>query len=107
MIEGWYGDSYVALFSDAEGLSASERYEIRSLLPGFSIIGLLSWDDFIVQNQCGEVFTVPTVPCDLEHLTPYQIPASAALVPDARFWAKSSGTRNRSSSAVIQITTKT
>lgn len=84
MTEGWYGDDYIALYSEAEGQSASERYGIADLLPGFSIAGLRSWDDFIVRDPVGAVFVVPTVPCDSDHLTSYQIPA-VSLEPDTRF----------------------
>jgi hypothetical protein len=85
MVEGWHGDDYLALYSDEEGQSASERYGIASLLPGFSIVGLHSWDDFIVRDRDGKFFIVPTVPCDLEHLTPYRIPHTDGLEPDARY----------------------
>jgi hypothetical protein len=84
MVEGWHGDDYLALYSDEEGQSASERYGIASLLPGFSIVGLHNWDDFIVRDSDGKFFIVPTVPCDLEHLTPYRIPPTYGLEPDTR-----------------------
>jgi hypothetical protein len=53
MTEGWCGDDYLVLYSDAERQPASERYGIADLLPGFAIIGLRSWDDFIVQDSDG------------------------------------------------------
>jgi hypothetical protein len=90
MTEGWYGDDYLVLYFDAERQSASERYGIAEWLPGFAIIGLRSWDDFIVQDSDGTVFAVPTVPCDSEHLTVFHLPINQELVADTRFtgWIK-------------------
>lgn len=64
MIEGWAGDDYLMLFSTDEAKAASERYGIADLLPGYRIIGLRGWDNFIVADQTGGTFTLPTVPCD-------------------------------------------
>src|SRR4029077_14126839 len=44
------------------------------------------WDDFIVRDQNGDVFSVPTVPFDMKKLTPFQMPNGAPdLQPDDRF----------------------
>ena len=85
MTEGWCGDDYLVLYSDAERQSASERYGIEELLPGFNIIGLRSWDDFIVQDSDGAVFAVPTVPCDAAHLIEFHVPANVEIVADTRY----------------------
>ena len=88
MTEGWAGDDYVMLFSTDEAQAASERYGIADLLPGYRIVGLLGWDDFIVEDQNGDTFTVPTVPCAGSELARFRIPKGDELVPDDRFTGK-------------------
>jgi hypothetical protein len=88
MIEGWNGDNYLVLFSGEETQSASERYGTAALLPGYRIVGLCGWDDFIVQGENGDTFTLPTVPCDFEELARFQVPGAHELVPDDRFAGK-------------------
>jgi len=89
MREGWLEDDYLILFADEEVADASQRYGIAAMLPGFQIVGLRGWDDFIVRSGSGDLFTVPTVPCDPEHLTSYQAPAdSEPLKEDVRFERK-------------------
>ena len=60
--EGWFGDDYLILFSPAEIAVASESYALTEWLPGFELLGLRNWDDFIVRDSSGQVFVVPTVP---------------------------------------------
>jgi hypothetical protein len=50
MHEGWLGEDYVVLFDESEVAAASERYGAWRLLPGFTVLGLRSWDDFIVHS---------------------------------------------------------
>ena len=88
MTEGWNCDDYVVLFSGREAHSATERYGIAALLPGYRIVGLRGWDDFIVQDETGATFQLPTVPCDHKELVPFQVPASDELVPDNRIPAR-------------------
>ena len=88
MTEGWNGDNYLVLFSSEEAQSTSQRYGITALLPGYRIVGLYFWDDFIVQNENGDTFTLPTVPCDSTELARFQVPAAHELVPDDRFAGK-------------------
>lgn len=86
MKEGWFGEDYLVLFTDEEIRLASERYGISAVLPGYQIIGLRGWDDFIVQRPNGEVFTVPTVPCDAGLLRPFHLPLPGfELRSDQRF----------------------
>ncbi len=86
MIEGWHHDDYLVLFGEEELATASERYRIAQWLPGFTVVGLRGWDDFIVRDQEGRHFTVPTVPADPEHLVPFGTPARGAdLRHDPRF----------------------
>jgi hypothetical protein len=89
MQEGWRGDEYLILF-EAVGYSAvSERYEIGSMLPGYKVVGLLGWDDFLVMDSRGAVFSVPTVPCIPEYLKPFPSPSCVdRLTADVRFAGK-------------------
>jgi hypothetical protein len=88
MIEGWSGDNYLVLFSGDEAQAASERYGITDLLPGFRILGLRGWDDFIVEDEHGATFPVPTVPCDRSELAHFSVRECTQLIPDDRFTGK-------------------
>nr|CAP48362.1 putative integron gene cassette protein [uncultured bacterium] len=83
MIEGWNDDQYLILFDEIESGEASERYRIDDALPGFTIVGLLGWDDLIVRNEQGRTFTVPTVPINTAELQPYEIPKDPLLTLDS------------------------
>jgi hypothetical protein len=86
MREGWHDDDYLVLLSDQESSDASRGYEIQKCLPGYQIVGLRSWDDFIVRDASGGVFTVPTVPMDPQYLAAWTpLSESALLKPDSRF----------------------
>jgi len=74
MKEGWLKDEYLILFDGSEADAAADRYGIASELPGFSLVGLRGWDDFLVRDENGRVFTVPTVPLDAGLLAPFQLP---------------------------------
>jgi hypothetical protein len=87
--QGWYGDDYLILFNDSEASSASDSYGISQLLPGFKVIGLRGWDDFILQDSKGGTYSVPTVPAISTYLSPYALPpAGSALAADDRFQNK-------------------
>jgi hypothetical protein len=87
MREGWSGDDYLVLFDgDAERLQAS--YGLTSALPGYRLLGLRGWDDFIIEDARGARFIIPTVPTDPTYLTPFAIPDGVALVPDERMKAR-------------------
>ena len=86
MTEGWYGDDHLILFNEAEVSSASDRYAISQFLPGYRVIGLRGWDDFILQDSRGSTYSVTTVPAVAEYLSPYTLPpAGSTLSPDNRF----------------------
>jgi hypothetical protein len=68
MHEGWYGDDYFVLFDESEAVAASDRYEVLRLLPGFKVLGLRSWDDFIVRSAAGQIYSVPTPPLNARNL---------------------------------------
>jgi len=75
MREGWFGDSYLVLFDESEVPLVSERYAISTSLPGYQVLGLLGWDDFIVKSSAGQVYSVPMVPVDSQYLIPFQVPS--------------------------------
>ena len=86
MHEGWHGEDYLVLLSDQESSDASRGYGIQRYLPGYQILGLRSWDDFIVRDASGDVFTVPTLPIDPQYLAAWSLPPESALLqPDSRF----------------------
>lgn len=86
MIEGWYGDNHLILFDDAEVASASDRYGTSQFLPGYRVIGLRGWDDFILKDSKGGTYTVETVPAISKYISPYTLPpAGSTLRADDRF----------------------
>ena len=86
MNEGWLGDEYLIIFDETEAASASDRYSISQLLPGYQVVGLRGWDDFILTDSAGQTCTVPTVPTDPKYLSPFALPdAGLSLSPDPRF----------------------
>jgi hypothetical protein len=89
MREGWVGDDYLVLFDAAELEAATENYAIPDLLPGYKLVGLRSWDDFIVADGAGNLFTVPTIPVHTGYLVPFQSPGSDQVWnADERFIGK-------------------
>lgn len=62
MTEGWFENTYYVLFDEQDVERVSEQYGIGHYLPGFVIVGLRAWDDFIVRDVHGSLFVVPTVP---------------------------------------------
>ncbi len=74
MREGWVRDDYLILFEDDEQEVASANYSFPELLPGYRILGLRGWDDFIVSDTAGHLLTVPTVPVSKTFLAPFQMP---------------------------------
>jgi hypothetical protein len=74
MREGWVGDDYLILFEADEQQVASANYSFHELLPGYNLLGLRGWDDFIVDDNAGHLFTVPTVPVSTTDLAPFQVP---------------------------------
>lgn len=86
MQEGWHGEDYLILYDKRESSAASERYGIAKSLPGFEILGFRGWDDFVVQDAVGAIFTVPTVPLDREFLEPFEVSLEGVrLESDPRF----------------------
>ena len=89
MIEGWNGSDHLILFDEAEIASATDRYGVSHFLPGYKVIGLRGWDDFILQDSRGATYCAPTVPAVAEHLSVYALPSDGTrLSPDERFQGK-------------------
>ena len=89
MNEGWYGDDHLILFDEAEIASASDRYAISQFLPGYKVIGLRGWDDFILQDSSGGTYCAPTFPAVADHVSAYALPSSGTtLSSDDRFQGK-------------------
>jgi hypothetical protein len=90
MKEGWYNDHYLVLFDEQEEAARmAESYGIAQYLPGYSLVGISGWDNFVVQDAQHQLFIVPTVPMDSQHLSPIALPIdSRALKPDGRFQKK-------------------
>lgn len=88
MTEGWSGDDYLHVFSGVEGAQMSQSCGLPLALPGFALVGMRNWDDFVVTNEAGQSFTVPCVPLDKAHLAPYESALTAPLRSDTRFTGK-------------------
>src|SRR5690348_17048248 len=89
MIEGWQGDDYLILFEGFEILAAENRYGFEKFLPGYRLIGLRGWDDFIVRDEAGRFYSIPTVPLVPQYLESFTLPQpEATLVSDSRFTGK-------------------
>lgn len=89
MREGWVGDDYLILFDTGELEAVAESYTFSRLLPGYTLLGLRNWEEFVVDDGGGNRFTVPTIPVDAEHLAPFQAPgADQVWAADERFNGK-------------------
>lgn len=88
MREGWLGKDYLILFEPPELTQVSENYSFANLLPGYKLVGLRGWDDFIVEDGEGKLFTVPTVPVDRKYLAPVQLPVFKELEADRQLEGK-------------------
>jgi hypothetical protein len=87
--EGWHGDDYLIVFSEAEAVSASDRYEISKFLPGYQIVGLRGWDDFILRDSAGRTYAVPTVPLVPEYVSQFSLTGKLEMLElDERFSGK-------------------
>ncbi len=76
MTEGWSNEEYWTLCEDErEAAQVTALYGIAEYLPDYLIVGLKSWDDFILCNRLSQYFTVPTVPLDEQYLAPFKFPA--------------------------------
>jgi hypothetical protein len=88
MTEGWINNRYFVLFDEHEVEEATRAYLGGGELPGYTVVGLESWDDLIVRDAGGSTFTLPSVPLEPTHLSSASMPADAPLSPDSRFTGK-------------------
>lgn len=89
MDEGWSGDDYLILFEESEIDATSKRYMVSQALPGYKLLGLRGWDDFIVSDAAGGTFCVPTVPLDSRFLRPFVLSRKGStLKSDPRYTGK-------------------
>jgi hypothetical protein len=54
MKEGWSNDSYFIVFDNYEVEQISEAYGIGDYIPGYRIVALKGWDDFVVEKVDGQ-----------------------------------------------------
>ncbi|OWT71480.1 MULTISPECIES: hypothetical protein [unclassified Achromobacter] len=88
MKEGWNGDEYVVLYSPDEANTFARICELNTALPGFALLGLSGWQDFIVSDSAGMTFTIPSVPIDDAYLSPIDKPLPNQLTSDERLSGK-------------------
>ncbi len=88
MNEGWNHHEYLVLFSQAECSGAMEKYKFAQYMPGYTLVGLRGWDEFIVANAAGSTYSLPTVPLEAKGVEPFDLTDSLVLEPDARFAGK-------------------
>ncbi len=63
MKEGWFGNEYWSLYEgEKEEAEARAAYGLDDFLPGHRLVGLRNWDDFVVRDEAGQCFKIPTVP---------------------------------------------
>ena len=71
MVQGWHNDDYLILFQEqSESVNLAGLYDLANYLPGYSLVGIKGWDNFIVCTAANQFFTVPTVPMDMRYLEP-------------------------------------
>lgn len=88
MNEGWHNDDYLILLSQDESATATAAYGFARIMPGYRMLGLRGWEEFIVIDSDGELHTVPTVPLDPSLATPFMLAEQISLQPDNRFRGK-------------------
>jgi hypothetical protein len=87
--DGWLNNDFFIILDELEVKSWSERYAISTMLPGHQIVGLKGWDDFVIRNNDGHLFLVPTVPCVREYVQPFgNLIVDFELKPAPSFSAK-------------------
>jgi hypothetical protein len=81
---------YLILFeNEHEQAEITAGYHLQKYFPGHRILAILGWDDFVVINEAGEYFRVPTVPLVQKYLGKYEFPyQNAKLEADERFTGK-------------------
>jgi hypothetical protein len=90
MIQGWSNDNYLIVFEEQlEAVAITERYGLLKFLPGFTLVGLIDWDSFVLRDADDRFYTVPTVPLVAQHLKPFTFDIDLlTLRSDSRFTDK-------------------
>ncbi len=88
MNEGWQNDDYLILLAEDESAKAMTAYDFGRFIPGYLLVGLKGWDEFIVVGPSGGLHVVPTVPLDASQAVPYVLPQPISLQADSRFTNK-------------------
>ena len=89
MKEGWCRDTYVIVFDDAESEKMTKAYGIDGFVAGYRVAAILGWDDFILVNEQGGQFRVPTVPLDARYMKRFEESWDTEnLIPDERLTGK-------------------
>ena len=89
MKEGWFEETYWVAYDETESKSMTSGYGISRLLPGHTVVALVGWDDFIVRDEVGRLFRVPTVPLSAKYVEPFRpLPDLDELTSDERYAGK-------------------
>jgi hypothetical protein len=89
MNEGWYNGEYFILFDREESSCRTEAYGLPISLPGYRVLGLRSWDDFILLSASEDAVICPTVPVDSRYFEPIDLSKlPTELTLDSRFAGK-------------------
>jgi hypothetical protein len=90
MKEGWHGDEYVILFEGGELEERQKAYKIDFRLPGYRLLGLVGWDDFLVKDfKTEKIYSIPTVPIADQHKQEWLIEIDHKMLKaDPRFQGK-------------------
>src|SRR6266540_3298381 len=89
MKEGWINDSYLVLFDDDESALMAEAYGITDFITRYRLVAIFGGDSFVLLNEKGEQFIVPTVPLDQEYIEKHDISyVDCQLESDPKFIGK-------------------
>lgn len=88
MTEGWFNFDYVVLFSETERVARSVDYKIAKYLPGYTLVGLYDWNYFLVTDAEGSMYTVPSLPLDVNSTHKFSLPEDIQLETDERYSGK-------------------
>ena len=67
----------------------AKKYSLADYLPGYALVGLRGWDDFIVRDEKNALFTILAVPLTADLLRPFPIEIEPSHIKaDSRFTGK-------------------
>jgi hypothetical protein len=89
MREGWHEETYWIVFDKGETKDITNAYGLAEFLPGYIVVGLLGWNDFVITDGCGALFRVPTIPLSFKYVEPLlSNPDFSELASDDRYAGK-------------------